>query len=69
MQTEPELVALPHPEAAANEDFLPRRHGAAFPGWNAYDVWRVRIKAVLDSRVSSRLLAHDVYGPEPGNSQ
>jgi hypothetical protein len=50
-----ESAVLPHPAEAANEEFLPLQDGPAYPGWNAYEVWRVRIKAVYDARARRKL--------------
>lgn len=52
--------ALPQLTNAANQDFRPARSGAPSSGWNAYDVWRVHIKAVLDLRSVSIALARNV---------
>ncbi len=38
------LTTFPRPAKAANEEFLPVLREAS-AGWNAYDVWRTRIKA------------------------
>jgi hypothetical protein len=44
------LTTFPRPAKAANEDFaLPVVTEKAAPGWDAYEVWRTRIKAVQDS--------------------
>ena len=37
------LMTFPRPAKAANEEFLPVLKEASF-GWNAYEVWRTRIK-------------------------
>ena len=37
------LTTFPRPAKAANEEFLPVLKEASF-GWNAYEVWRTRIK-------------------------
>ena len=42
------LTVFPRPAKAANEEFLPILKEAAPQGWNAYDVWRTRIKAVQE---------------------
>jgi len=55
-----ESVALSRPTNAANADFLSLRNGAVSSGWNAYEIWRVHIKAVLDARGASSALARDV---------
>jgi hypothetical protein len=39
------LTTFPRPAKAANEEFLPVLREAASSGWNAYEVWRTRIKA------------------------
>lgn len=49
MKTRVEALALfPSPARAANEDFAPVTQEAAPSGWNAYEVWRTRIKALQD---------------------
>jgi hypothetical protein len=44
------LTTFPRPAKAANEDFAPpttdRKVAAA--GWDAYEVWRTRIKALQE---------------------
>jgi hypothetical protein len=37
------LMTFPRPAKAANEEFLPVLKEAS-SGWNAYEVWRTRIK-------------------------
>ena len=50
------LTVFPRPAKAANEEFLPVLKEASPQGWNAYEVWRTRIKAVQDqSRRSPRI--------------
>ena len=39
------LTTFPRPAKAANEEFLPVLMEKASVGWNAYEVWRTRIKA------------------------
>ena len=39
------LTTFPRPAKAANEEFLPVLRPKASVGWNAYEVWRTRIKA------------------------
>jgi hypothetical protein len=39
------LTVLPRPAKAANEEFLPVLSTKATGGWDAYEVWRTRIKA------------------------
>jgi hypothetical protein len=39
------LTVFPRPGKAANEEFVPVLKEQASQGWNAYDVWRTRIKA------------------------
>ncbi len=39
------LTTFPRPAKAANEEFLPVLRAKASTGWNAYEVWRTRIKA------------------------
>lgn len=57
-------AALAHPGEAANEEFLLLQDAPASPGWNAYEVWRVRVKAVYDARGQTALPTH----LEPSNS-
>ena len=50
------LTVFPRPAKAANEEFVPVLQEAAPQGWNAYEVWRTRIKAVQDlSRRAPRI--------------
>lgn len=43
------LTTFPRPAKAANEDFaLPVIPEKAAAGWDAYEVWRTRIKALQD---------------------
>lgn len=54
MQTQTtEAAVLPQSAATANEEFLPRQNGVVSRSWDAYEVWRVRIKAVYDARRSA----------------
>lgn len=39
------LTTFPRPAKAANEEFLPVLREKASAGWDAYEVWRTRIKA------------------------
>jgi hypothetical protein len=39
------LTTFARPAKAANEEFLPVLSQKASTGWNAYEVWRTRIKA------------------------
>ena len=56
MQTSSEALTT-HPRAltAANEEFASATPGAeepvqeAAPGWDPYEVWRTRVKAIQDS--------------------
>jgi hypothetical protein len=49
------LTTFPRPTKAANEEFLPVLREKASVGWNAYEVWRTRIKAEqLKSHTSIR---------------
>jgi hypothetical protein len=41
------LTTFPRPAKAANEEFLPVLREKASAGWDAYEVWRTRIKAEL----------------------
>jgi len=38
------LAIFPRPAQAANEEFGPVPRDGAASGWNAYEVWRTRIK-------------------------
>lgn len=60
MKNKIESAVFSHPTTVANEDFLPLRNGSVSSGWNAYEIWRVHIKAVLDSRGASSVLTDDV---------
>ena len=51
-------AALAHPGEAANEEFLPLQDAPASPGWNAYEVWRIRVKAVYDARGQTAVPTH-----------
>ena len=42
------LTTFPRPAKAANEEFLPVLNEKAPSGWDAYEVWRTRIKAPQD---------------------
>jgi hypothetical protein len=42
------LTVFPRPGKAANEEFIPVLKEQAPSGWNAYDVWRTRIKAAQE---------------------
>jgi len=46
------LTTFPRPAKAANEEFLPVLKEAS-PGWNAYEVWRTRIKAEQHKKQSA----------------
>ncbi len=74
MQTQKdESAVLPPPRDAANDEFLSLRNDATRSGWDPYEVWHARIKAVYDLRVRSarqRLADHVIgaadtawYGP------
>jgi hypothetical protein len=39
------LTTFPRPTKAANDDFAPVASAKVAAGWNAYEVWRTRIKA------------------------
>jgi hypothetical protein len=39
------LTTFPRPAKAANEEFVPVDKELAASGWDAYEVWRTRIKA------------------------
>jgi hypothetical protein len=43
------LTTFPRPAKAANEDFAPVVMEKAVAGWDAYEVWRTRIKPLQDS--------------------
>ena len=60
MQTKTDLLAaLPRPPAAANHDFPNALVGAEkslhprVAGWDPYEVWRTRVKALQDSWASN----------------
>jgi hypothetical protein len=38
------LTTFPRPAKAANEEFLPVLKEKVTTGWDAYEVWRTRIK-------------------------
>jgi hypothetical protein len=42
------LTTFPRPAKAANEEFAPVVTQKAPFGWDAYEVWRTRIKAYQD---------------------
>jgi hypothetical protein len=42
------LTTFPRPAKAANEEFLPVLREKQPDGWDAYEVWRTRIKALQD---------------------
>jgi len=42
------LTFFSRPTKAANEDFTPVIVEKAVSGWDAYEVWRTRIKALQD---------------------
>ena len=50
------LITFPRPAKAANEEFVPAVADKAVSGWDAYEVWRTRIKALQDppSRTTPR---------------
>jgi hypothetical protein len=62
MQTQTRSVALPQPAEAANEELLPLPDAAESFGWDAHEVWRTRIKAVRDARVSLSPVARETRG-------
>jgi hypothetical protein len=45
------LTTFPRPAKAANEEFAPVIAEKAASGWDAYEVWRTRIKAVQDQPI------------------
>jgi len=47
------LTTFPRPTKAANEEFLPVLREKASFGWDAYEVWRTRIKAEQRKSASS----------------
>jgi hypothetical protein len=47
------LTTFPRPAKAANEEFLPVLREKASAGWDAYEVWRTRIKAEQQKSHSS----------------
>ncbi len=58
MQTKTDpLTALPRPAAAANGDFPQPANGSDKSvrprvGWDPYEVWRTRVKAIQDGNTS-----------------
>jgi hypothetical protein len=46
------LTTFPRPAKAANEEFLPVLRAKA-TGWDAYEVWRTRIKAEQQKNTDS----------------
>jgi hypothetical protein len=50
------LITFPRPAKAANEEFVAVVTDKAASGWDAYEVWRTRIKALQDppSRTTPR---------------
>jgi hypothetical protein len=59
-----ELAVLPYPTQAANEEFMPARIVAASTGWDPYEIWRTRIKAVYDVRAAG-LTTPQFASPQP----
>jgi hypothetical protein len=57
MQTQAKSVAFPRPAEATHEELLLLPTAAATFGWDAHEVWRTRIKAVCDARLSSNPVA------------
>lgn len=54
MKTNVDSLTIFHrPSKAANDEFLPVLKERASPGWNAYEVWRTRIKAKQDAPKNS----------------
>jgi hypothetical protein len=45
------LTIFPRPAKAANEEFAPVVTEKAASGWDAYEVWRTRIKALQDQPI------------------
>jgi hypothetical protein len=58
MQSQAKSVALPQPAQAAHEECFP--NAAVSFGWDAHEVWRTRIKAASDARLSSNPLAREI---------
>jgi hypothetical protein len=42
------LTTFPRPAKAANEEFVPALNDNASRGWDAYEVWRTRVKVQQD---------------------
>jgi hypothetical protein len=42
------LTTFPRPAKAANEEFALLAKEIAAPGWDAYEVWRTRIKPLQE---------------------
>ncbi len=42
------LTTFPRPAKAANEEFVPAFNDNPTRGWDAYEVWRTRVKAQQD---------------------
>ena len=42
------LTTFPRPAKAANEEFAPALNDNATRAWDAYEVWRTRVKAQQD---------------------
>lgn len=59
MQTQAKAVAFPQPAEAAREELLLLPNAAVSLGWDAHEVWRTRIKAVRDARLSSNPVARE----------
>ena len=49
------LTTLPRPATAANEDFQPRLDEKTPAGWDAFEVWRTRVKAQQEKPQPPRL--------------
>jgi len=44
------LTVFPRPGKAANEEFLPVLKETLSSGWDAYEVWRTRIKPLQEQQ-------------------
>ena len=59
MPTQSLSATFPQSADAANEEVLLLPDAAVSDGWDAYEVWRTRIKAVRDARLSSNTVARE----------
>ena len=47
-RVDPLTTTFPRPATAANEEFVPFVKEEIASGWDAYEVWRTRIKALQE---------------------